>query len=122
MLARNNFGRPGTRLPLSLFVLCWSHAQSHLWGRMGHAPAEIQTSLWNGPGCGQNLYGTAETVENVAYIRTATVLWHTQDNALTMLLEFTGTAIRHTAAETDVVMHVHAHVHTHTYTSTQRTH
>jgi len=28
-----------------------------------------------------------------------------------MLLEFTGTALRHTAAETDRVMHTHTHNH-----------
>jgi hypothetical protein len=59
-------------------------------------------------------------MKTVTYSRTATVIWHTQEHAVTMLLEFTGTALRHTAAEIDVVMRaqllawcVCAHTHTH---------
>lgn len=62
MLAHNTSGRPGTQGPPSLFVPCWSHAQSHVWVQMGHALGENQTSLWNDPGYDQNQYETTERV------------------------------------------------------------
>lgn len=61
-LAHNTSGRPGTQRPPSLFVLCWSHAQSHVSVQMGHALDENQTSLWNDPGYDQNQYETTERV------------------------------------------------------------
>ena len=63
MPARNTSGRPGTRLPLSSFAPCWSHAQSHVWGRTERAPDKNRTSLWNGPGYGRSQYETAERVK-----------------------------------------------------------
>ena len=105
MPARNNSGIPGTRLPLSLFVPCWSRARSHVWGRTGRAPDKNRTSLWNGPGYGQSQYETAERVKTVTYSRIATVIWHTQQHTVTVLLELTGTALRHTAAGTDMAIH-----------------
>jgi hypothetical protein len=108
MLARNTSGRPGTRLPLSLFVPCWSHVQSHAWGRMGHVPDKNQTSLWNGPGYGQNQYETAERVKTVNNIRTSTAIWHTHTWPHTRYAaRITGTAPGHAAAEADGVMHTH---------------
>lgn len=73
MLAHNTSGRPGILGPLSWSVPCWSHAQSRVSEQMGHVPDENQTSLWNGPGCGQNQYETTERVNKIMNIRTLIV-------------------------------------------------